>query len=107
MEEKKVVYEDEYVVVETTGRNYDFIATIQNKTNTTLNCFIGKDEERSHLLKANDWIGILANDEGYWELNLIEENGISYEQLQFLNYYSSNYKPLGAYMSLVVTFKGG
>lgn len=76
--EKKVIYEDEYVKVETTGRNYDFIATIQNKTNADLDCFIGKDEDRICLLEADGWVGILANDEGYEELELIEENGIGY-----------------------------
>lgn len=76
--EKKVIYEDEFVKVETTGRDYDFIATIQNKTNADLDCFIGKDEDRICMLEANSWVGILANDEGYEELDIIKENGIGY-----------------------------
>ena len=75
---KNIIYEDEYVKVETTGHDYDFIATIQNKTNSDLDCFIGGDEDRICMLEANGWIGILANDEGYEELNLIKENGIDY-----------------------------
>ena len=76
--DKKIIYEDEFVKVETTGHNYDFIATIQNKTNTDLDCFIGNYEDMSCLLESNNWIGILANDEGYEFINLIKEKGIRY-----------------------------
>lgn len=76
--DKKVIYEDDFVKVETTGHDYDFIATIQNKTDADLDCFIGKDADRICMLEANGWVGVLANDEGYEELEIIKENGIGY-----------------------------
>lgn len=75
---RKIIYEDERVMVKTTGHDYDFIATIQNKTNSDFECFIGKDDDRSCVLKANDWVGILADGEGYEDLELIKEYGIGY-----------------------------
>ena len=80
---KEIIYEDNYIKVETTGQDYDFIATIQNKTDSDLDCFIGNDEDISCLLESNNWIGILANDEGYELINLIKEQGIRYMKQQF------------------------
>lgn len=77
---KEIIYEDDYVKVETTGHDYDFIATIQNKTDSDLNCFIGDDEDMSCLLEPNDWVGILANYEGYKELEFIKKQGIEYKK---------------------------
>ena len=77
---KEIIYEDNNVKVETTGQDYDFIATIQNKTDSELCCFIGNNEDMICLLKSNDWVGILANDEGYRELQLIKKQGIGYKK---------------------------
>lgn len=77
---KEIIYEDNYAKVETTGQDYDFIATIQNKTNSDLDCFIGDDEDIICLLEPNDWVGILANDDGYKELELIKRQGIGYKK---------------------------
>lgn len=77
---KEIIYEDDYVKVETTGHDYDFIATIQNKTDSDLVCFIGGDEDMICLLAPNDWVGFLANDDGYEELKLIKKQGIGYKK---------------------------
>lgn len=77
---KEIIYEDNYAKIETTGQDYDFIATIQNKTNSDLDCFIGDDEDIICLLEPNDWVGILANDDGYKELELIKRQGIGYKK---------------------------
>lgn len=77
---KEIIYEDNYVKVETTGQDYDFIATIQNKTDSNLDCIIGNDEDMICLLEPNNWLGILANDEGYEELELIKKKGIGYKK---------------------------
>ena len=45
----KVVYEDNDIKVSETGRDYDFIAVVEEKA-------------------SGQWVGILANDEGYAEL---------------------------------------
>ena len=34
---KKIIYEDDEITIETTGKDYDFIATVENKTNNTIN----------------------------------------------------------------------
>lgn len=76
--EKEIIYEDSKIKVEATGHDYDFIATIFNKTNTDLDFFVGKDEEMACSIKAGDWFGILADSEGYETLRRIKEDGITY-----------------------------
>ena len=64
----KTLFENEKVKVSETGRDYDFIATIENKTQDDIlitfpdiDDFSG--EEFMILIPANDWIGILAIEE--------------------------------------------
>lgn len=68
---KTVMRDDEKIRVQTTGHDYDFIATVENKTEKTI--LIVFDDESDYLPefsvkaddKADDWVGLLANDEGY------------------------------------------
>lgn len=60
-----VVYETDYIVVETTGRDYDFFAFIENKTdeNIRIICEL-EDGECAYInIEAHDWVGLLCNDE--------------------------------------------
>lgn len=71
--EKTVMYENESIKVQTTGHDYDFIATVENKTSKSV--MIVFDNESEYLpecyVKANNWVGILANDEGYETLEAL------------------------------------
>lgn len=62
----KTLFENEKVKVSETGRDYDFIATIENKTQDDIlitfpdtDDFFGED----FIIPANDWVGILAIEE--------------------------------------------
>lgn len=70
---KTVMRDDEKIRVQTTGHDYDFIATVENKTEKTI--LIVFDDESDYLpefrVKADDWAGLLANDEGYETLEAL------------------------------------
>lgn len=56
------------VIVKETGHDYDFIATIENDTDKTLKIFVSDLEqwyEEPLTVKPHDWIGLLADAEGY------------------------------------------
>lgn len=64
----KVIFENDFIKVTATGRDYDFIATVENKTSKEI-C-VHYDEPRFGdnydpiVIKPNDWVGLLTNDEG-------------------------------------------
>lgn len=74
------IFENDLIKVSTTGRNYGFIAIIDNKTDGQI-CI--HYDELSHndnhdpiLVAPNDWIGLLADEEGRDWLKAIENNQI-------------------------------
>lgn len=69
-QDQRVVYDKEGIKVITTGRNYDFIATIENDTDEEY-CV----EELGLCVPAHDWVGFLADDEGYADLEYFESLG--------------------------------
>lgn len=80
---KLVVYENDKIRVESTGRDYDFIGTIENLTDSEY-CFaddyeLSKKFEKylgyvpDYCIAPHDWVGILADDEGYTLLNFFDE----------------------------------
>lgn len=61
------VYEDGDIVVTKTGRNYDFIAIVENKNNYAIRVIIGDEYDGEYFdIDANEWIGILADEDGYY-----------------------------------------
>lgn len=74
MQEPKTVYENEQIVVTETGRDYDFVATIVNKSDNKIKInFLDKyadlepiELDKSDLgnIKAHDWCG-LFNDQWF------------------------------------------
>lgn len=70
----KTVFENDVVKVSRTGRDYDFIAVIENKTGKEVQIIFDNDEMESQnfFVSANDWVGLLANDEGYLSLEELE-----------------------------------
>lgn len=69
-QDQRVIYDKDGIKVTTTGRNYDFIATIENDTDEEY-CV----EELGLCVPAHDWVGFLADDEGYADLEYFESLG--------------------------------
>lgn len=71
---REIIYDDDKLAVETTGRSYDFIATVENKTDETI--IIMFTGEYSYCddfkIDAEEWVGILADDEGRDTLKAFE-----------------------------------
>ena len=65
-----IVYDKDGIKVATTGRDYDFIATIENDTDEEY-CV----EELGLCVPAHDWVGFLADDEGYADLEYFKSLG--------------------------------
>lgn len=58
-----------------TGRDYDFIAVIENDTDKTLKLFIDDLEgwyADPIIVPAYDWVGFLADDEGCFQVESIK-----------------------------------
>ena len=74
------IFENDLIKVSTTGRDYDFIAIIDNKTDGQICIHYDKpgynDNYDPILIAPNDWIGLLADDEGRDWLKAIENNQI-------------------------------
>lgn len=62
------IFENDFVKISTTDRDYDFAAVIENKTNEQICVYYNKpgynDNYDPILIAPNDWIGLLANEEG-------------------------------------------
>lgn len=69
-QDRKVVYDKDGIKVATTGRDYDFIATIENDTDEEY-CV----EDLGLCVPAHDWVGLLADDEGYADLEYFKSLG--------------------------------
>lgn len=65
----KPIFENEFIRVESTGQNYDFIATIENKTDKNIRLRYNPMDFSVIYdtidIEPNDWIGLPADKEGY------------------------------------------
>ena len=75
------IFENDFIKVSTTEHDYDFIAVIENKTNEQISVHYDKqcynDNYDPILIEQNDWVGLLADDEGRDWIKAIENNQIS------------------------------
>ena len=63
---KRNVFENNLIKVQTTGRDYDFIAIVENKSAYGLKIVFDNIFELEAIkIRPYDWIGILADEEGY------------------------------------------
>lgn len=64
----KTIFENEFIRVESTGKDYDFIATIENKTDKNIRLrYNPMDFDVIYDtidIESNDWVGLLADKEG-------------------------------------------
>lgn len=74
------IFENDLIKVSTTGRDYDFIAIIDNKTDGQICIHYDKpgynDNYDPILIAPNDWAGLLADEEGRDWVKAIETNQI-------------------------------
>lgn len=63
---------EEFITIEKTGRNYDFIATVENKHGETIEIVCNDDLLEPFTISGGDWVGILADDEGRILLEALE-----------------------------------
>ena len=74
------IFENDLIKVSTTGRDYDFIAIIDNKTDGQICIHYDEpgynDNYDPILVAPNDWFGLLADEKGRDWVNAIENNQI-------------------------------
>lgn len=74
------IFENDFIKVSTTGRDYDFIAVVENKTNQKICVHYDQpgynDSYDPILIQPNSWVGIEANDEGCDWIETIKHNQI-------------------------------
>lgn len=74
------IFENDFIKVSTTDRDYDFIAVIENKTNQKICVHYDEpgynDNYDPILIQPNSWVGLLADDEGYDWIEAIKSNQI-------------------------------
>ena len=56
----KTVFENDKVKISETGRDYDFLAVIQNKTNDKI--YLSTDNDEPIEIEADDWIGLTCDN---------------------------------------------
>ena len=93
------IFENEFIKVNTTDKDYDFIAVIENKTNEQICVRYDKPDYNDNydpiLIAPNEWIGLLANEEGRDWVEAFKNN-----QIYIVTGYDEiNYYPTGCSMT--------
>lgn len=74
------IFENDFIKVSTTDRDYDFIAVIENKTNQKICIHYDgpgyNDNYDPILIQPNSWVGLSADDEGCDWVETIKHNQI-------------------------------
>ena len=74
------IFENEFIKVSTTGKDYDFIAVIENKTNEQICIHYDEPSYNDNydpiLIAPNDWVGLFANEKGRDWMKAFENNQI-------------------------------
>lgn len=68
----KTIFENELIEVLDTNRDYDFIASLVNKTDKEVEIVFFDEEVENFTIKPNDWVGLLADEEGYLTIEKIK-----------------------------------
>lgn len=70
----RTIFEDDVIKVLETDHDYDFIAIIENKTNKKILILFDEEEMESlnFSIDPNDYVGLLADDNGYLNLEKIK-----------------------------------
>lgn len=92
------IFENDFIKVNMTGHNYDFIAVIENKTDKQICIHYNmpgyNDVYDPILIAPNDWIGLLADEEGRDWIKTIENNQIyvvtNDDEICYSSYHNTN-----------------
>lgn len=69
----ETIFENEIIKISETGRDYDFIAIIENKTDNEIDIEYQNGFIQSIItIYPNDWIGVLADADGYIVLDSLK-----------------------------------
>ena len=63
--------ENNYITIKETGRDYDFIATVQNKKEQPIQVIFIDDGVEPIEIGAYDWVGLLADSAGREQFDLL------------------------------------
>ena len=81
----KTIFENELIRVELTGRDYDFIATVENKTDKKIRVHYKDmdifDTYDTIDVEPSDWVGLLADEEGRGWVRTFELGQVDVEVL--------------------------
>ncbi len=81
----ETIFENEFIRVELTGRNYDFIATVENKADKKIRIHYKDmdflDTYNTIDIEPNDWVRLLADEEGRGWVRTFEHRQIEVEVL--------------------------
>lgn len=85
------IFENDFIKVSTTDKDYDFIVVIENKTNGLICVHYDEpgynDNYDPILIAPNDWVGLLANEEGRDWVKAFENNQIyvvtNYDEIEY------------------------
>lgn len=81
----KTIFENEFIRVESTGQDYDFIATVENKTDKNIRLRYNPMDfvviYDTIDIEPNDWIGLLADEEGRGLVRTFELGQVEVEVL--------------------------
>lgn len=76
----KIIFENDFIKVNTTIKDSDFIAVIENKTNNKICVHYDEPGYNDHydpiLIQPNSWVGVENNDEGRDWIKAIENDQI-------------------------------
>lgn len=69
MSEMKTIFENDEIKVSSTGRDYDFVATVENKTDQPLAVAPGQIQSDNEffepfVIEPGDWHGVEAGEDG-------------------------------------------
>ena len=74
----EVIFENSVVKISTTGRDTDFIAVVENKTDSPIRLKFALVTDLA--VPANDWVGILADSEGELAVELVRNKRFAIEE---------------------------
>ena len=92
------IFENDLIKVGITGHDYDFIAVIENKTDKQICIHCNEpgynDNYEPILIAPNNWIGLLADEEGRDWVKVIKNNQIyvatNDDEINYYPYYNTN-----------------
>lgn len=69
----RTVFENDLIKISRTDKDYDFIAVVENKTDKNIQIIFDDELECYNFsVGANDWVGLLANEDSYLTLEELE-----------------------------------